>query len=138
MDKAKKYTVILIYPTSMSEYSDADSYLAHIMARNASEAVITAQAEAAGLPENDGMCDPGDFNPVCVFCGHLTDLLDNEALAKASEARRVEVIELKDLDTQTQSTPPRCRVCKQPLDEEIDTPGLPYCLVCERAWLNQN
>jgi hypothetical protein len=73
----RMFTVILLRPDYMADPSTpADTYLAHVMAKDSNDAIDEAQAEAWRDDERhlDDMGDCTDYYPIAVFSGHLEDV----------------------------------------------------------------
>ena len=68
------YTVLLLYPDYIADEFGKETYLAHVMAQGAREAITQAQENA--LVDNDGTEDfyPLFFYPLLTVRGHLNDL----------------------------------------------------------------
>uniref|UniRef100_A0A6M3XLK9 Uncharacterized protein n=1 Tax=viral metagenome TaxID=1070528 RepID=A0A6M3XLK9_9ZZZZ len=67
------YTVLLLYPDYIADEFGKETYLAHVMAQSAREAVTQAQENA--LVDNGRTNeDPEDFHVLLTICGYWNDL----------------------------------------------------------------
>ena len=70
-----KYSVLLLLPDYLAEDFGSDTYLAWVTARNATQAVRTAQDQAADQHQSEGAeCNAGDYHPLLVAEGEITDI----------------------------------------------------------------
>lgn len=68
----RKFTVILLRPDYIAESSTpADTYFAHVHAKDRRDAIDEAQVEAWRIDGEDGQCI--DYYPIAVFSGHLEE-----------------------------------------------------------------
>jgi hypothetical protein len=67
--KLQKYTVVLQYPSSISD--GVETYMAHVSALNPVQAITKAKKDAC--KKSGYLGEPSDFTTLCTFTGHLID-----------------------------------------------------------------
>jgi len=64
-----KYTVILLRPDYIADTFGHDTYIAHVTASDADNAVLSAQLDVFGA-DGERADDRRDYHPLAVFRGH--------------------------------------------------------------------
>lgn len=64
-----KYTVILLRPDYIADTFGHDTYIAHVTASDADNAVLSAQLDVFGA-DGEQADDYRDYHPLAVFRGH--------------------------------------------------------------------
>ena len=73
------YSVLLLRPDSIADEFGKDTYLAHVVANGAADAVRAARAEASASDhqeddDDDGPIPPKDYHVLFCCLGHQEDL----------------------------------------------------------------